>query len=247
MAAKGNISVSKGSNTSKTANSSSPGGGGGYRGLKDMVDGGGPGRSGPKFSGGSTSGIANALGVRPVGSSGSSDSSRSTRPQARPAVLTSGTGSDKRYIDTRTGQSYSSPDYSPFSFRGLTSTDPANVLRNREAAARYATMRDSSDSSGGSSGIASLFTGQGRGRNTPAASGQSLANLGAPTTPMAPVEVATPTYGLPSIPPSPGAQPALSYGAAFAPSPASPGMSYADYAALMDIFGPQVDLSFMYS
>lgn len=41
---------------------------GGYRGIGDMLDGGGPGRSGATFSGGGrVSGIANAAGISPVG------------------------------------------------------------------------------------------------------------------------------------------------------------------------------------
>ena len=43
------------------------GGGGGYKGLKDMVDGGGPGKSGPKFEGGPFSGALNSIGVKPLG------------------------------------------------------------------------------------------------------------------------------------------------------------------------------------
>jgi hypothetical protein len=42
-------------------------GGGGYTGLADMFNGGGPGRSGSTFSGGPLSGALNSLGVRPMG------------------------------------------------------------------------------------------------------------------------------------------------------------------------------------
>lgn len=46
-------------------------GGGGYTGLRDMFDGGGPGRSGPTFEGGgAVSAAANALGIAPVGQGG---------------------------------------------------------------------------------------------------------------------------------------------------------------------------------
>jgi len=41
--------------------------GGGYTSLRDMVDGGGAGRSGDKFVGGLRSGLLNAIGVRPLG------------------------------------------------------------------------------------------------------------------------------------------------------------------------------------
>jgi hypothetical protein len=54
-------------------NSSPSGGGGGlggYGGLRDMVDGGGPGASGTDFSGGLLSGTLNNVGVNPVGSGG---------------------------------------------------------------------------------------------------------------------------------------------------------------------------------
>jgi hypothetical protein len=40
--------------------------------------------------------------------------------------------------DPKTGQSFDRPNYRGLSMKGLTSTDPANVARNREAAARYA-------------------------------------------------------------------------------------------------------------
>lgn len=139
----------------------------GYTSIADMFDGGGPGQSGSTFSGGPLSGALNAVGVKPMGSSSSSSgssssglntsssssssSSGSVAPQARPTVLTTGTGTNKQFIDTSTGQAYAAPTYSAFSFRGLTSTDPANVLRNRAAAARYAAAaaaRPVSESSG---------------------------------------------------------------------------------------------------
>jgi hypothetical protein len=50
-----------------------PGGGfGGYTGLGDMFNGGGPGAAGNTFSGGPFSGVANAVGISPVGSDGAS-------------------------------------------------------------------------------------------------------------------------------------------------------------------------------
>lgn len=42
--------------------------------------------------------------------------------------------------DPKTGQSFAKPSYGAFSFKGLTSSDPANVARNRAAAARYSAM-----------------------------------------------------------------------------------------------------------
>jgi len=44
------------------------GGGGGFTGLRDMVNGGGPGAAGPTFQGGPTAMALNTLGVRPLGS-----------------------------------------------------------------------------------------------------------------------------------------------------------------------------------
>ena len=48
------------------AGSSSSGTIGGYTGIRDMFDGGGPGASGATFSGGPLSGVANAVGISPV-------------------------------------------------------------------------------------------------------------------------------------------------------------------------------------
>jgi len=42
--------------------------------------------------------------------------------------------------DPKTGQSYAKPTYGGMSMKGLTSSDPANVARNRAAAANYAAM-----------------------------------------------------------------------------------------------------------
>lgn len=164
-----------------------------------------PSTSSSDSKGGLFSGLASLF-------SGSGGKTSSTRPMARPDYLVSGTGDEKRYIDTRTGATYKEPEYGAFSLRGLTSSDPANVARNREAAARYAAMRSSSDR--GTGGISSLPGKTDTKPTTPAESEQErkarLAQIGAPTTPMSPVEVATPVYGLP-----PGMTPAVSYGTAF--------------------------------
>ena len=50
--------------------------------------------------------------------------------------------------DPKTGKTYDSPSYGGASIKGLTSTDPANVARNREAAARYASMPSSGSGNG---------------------------------------------------------------------------------------------------
>ena len=42
--------------------------------------------------------------------------------------------------DPKTGMSYANPSYRGLSVKGLTSTDPANVARNRAAAANYAAI-----------------------------------------------------------------------------------------------------------
>lgn len=53
-----------------------------YKGLLDMLDGGGMGRSGQTFEGGPLSGLMNALGIRPMGYA---DRLQDARPMARPA------------------------------------------------------------------------------------------------------------------------------------------------------------------
>jgi hypothetical protein len=69
------------------------------------------------------------------------------RPGQKPSIL-SRTTEDRgtEYVATRNmprfgleaGQRESEPDYSPFSLRGLTSTDPGNVMRNIQGAERNA-------------------------------------------------------------------------------------------------------------
>ena len=70
------------------------------------------------------------------------------RPQQRPSIMTvQRTPQDERQrVATRdiprfgisAGDTTSEPDYSPFSLRGLTSTDPGNVMRNIQGAERNA-------------------------------------------------------------------------------------------------------------
>lgn len=55
-----------------------------YRGLLDMLDGGGAGRSGQTFEGGLFSGLLNALGIRPMGYAARLEDAR---PQPRPQGL----------------------------------------------------------------------------------------------------------------------------------------------------------------
>lgn len=81
------------------------------------------------------------------GGGGGSEPPR-TRPQQRPSIMTvQRTPEDERQrVATRdmprfgisAGDTTSEPDYSPFSLRGLTSTDPGNVMRNIQASEMYA-------------------------------------------------------------------------------------------------------------
>jgi hypothetical protein len=129
------------------------------------------------------------------------------RPQARPEYASMGTGKDKTYINTRTGQTAAAPSYSGFSMRGLTSNDPGNYMRNQEAAARYNAMPQRESENRGymsrNNGIASLVT------PTPIA---APAPVVAPPSVPGPVEVPTMGYaGAPAM----GAVPP-GYGSAFA-------------------------------
>lgn len=185
------------------------------------------------------SGIGSALkGGRSQGAPTSSD-----RPQARPDVLVKGTGKDRTYTDTRTGQTYKEPEYRPFSLKGLTSTDPANVARNRAAAARYAAM-DQNRQSGRDNRTAAEVLKDEKSQEAPATvepTPPPLAQIGAPTTPMAPTEVPTPNYGLASL-----VAPTLSYGQAFQPMQPTQGLQFDVYGNplplnYMDIFGTYPD------
>jgi len=72
--------------------------------------------------------------------SGPSDSDRSpsTSPQQRPSIMTVGgqrvATRDRPRAGISAGDTASEPEYSAFSLRGLTSSDPANVMRNIQAA-----------------------------------------------------------------------------------------------------------------
>jgi len=169
------------------AAASAKGGLGGFTGFKDMFDGGGPGKSRP------------------------SGPTAADRPRARPDVVKTGTGKDAKFMDTRTGQSFAAPEYGAFSFRGLTSTDPANVARNRYGAERAMAAQAERDRRDGPdrSGIASLQPATPEPVAPAAPTPAELAMIGAPTTPMAPTFVDSPVYGM-------GVQnPAINYGTAF--------------------------------
>jgi len=90
------------------------------------------------FSGGSSSQSDSG-----GGSSGSSQApSRSPRPQKKPSIMKVGSQRvatrDMPQFGISEGDTTSEPEYSPFSVKGLTSTDPANVMRNIEGAERMA-------------------------------------------------------------------------------------------------------------
>ena len=131
-------------------------------------------------------------------------------------MLASGTGKDRVYIDTKTGQRFNEPSYSGNSLRGLTSTDPANVARNRYYAQRYANERpaygEDKDSRKADSGIPAALP-------PPKPTQAELASIGMSTAPVASTEFAPPVYGLPGIQPVGGDgfgnQPTGSYGDAF--------------------------------
>ncbi len=120
--------------------------GGGYTGLRDMFDGGGAGRSGATFSGGGAlSRAGNALGISPAGQGAAARGgagvretapTSSPRPQPKPDVVVVGSGDNKQYMNTATGERFDAPSYSALSIQGLTSTDPANVARNTYNAAQ---------------------------------------------------------------------------------------------------------------
>lgn len=136
------------------------------------------------------------------GGKGNTGSTAANRSKARFEVLKTGTGKDTRYLDTKTGKSYAAPSYGAFSFKGLTSNDPANVARNRYGAERAMAAQAERDKRDGpdrkdrkdrkKSGIASLA--QTPAATAPAPTSAELAAIGAPTTPMAPIFVDSPAY-----------------------------------------------------
>lgn len=210
----GSSAAGKTANKSGSKSGSSSSGGGFWGGVKDFFGGFG--------SGSSSSGPTSA-----------------NRPQARPDVLVSGTGKDRQYIDTRTGQRYNEPSYGAFSPKGLTSTDPANVMRNRAAADMYARQDAARAAAGYGSeggGTTDIAPAAPAPPPPPRMTREQLAALGASTAPLGPVEVATPVYGIPSA-----LQP-FSYGSAFMAQPASiPNYFNNFYGSMqgMDIFDPR--------
>lgn len=116
--------------------------------------------------GGFLSDLGRALGIGGGGGQTSSASRPSSSPPpARPSIISVGDNQrmatqDLPRFNITAGQRTTDPSYSAFSLQGLTSTDPANVMRNKQAADMYARMAAES-SAGGREG--------GGGSNAPAA------------------------------------------------------------------------------
>lgn len=190
---------------------------------------------GSKSGSGFLGSIKEALGI---GGGGSGISSAPQRPQARPEYASMGSGEDKTYINTRTGQTAAAPSYSPFSVQGLTSNDPGNYMRNREAAARYNAMPQSVHQ--GQGGIASLVSPVAGAAPVAAPTAPTTSPVVAPTPAPAPVEIPTMGYtGAPAM----GAVPA-GYGSAFAGLSQPMANPYGGMS-LMDIFSMYPDLQYM--
>lgn len=157
--------------------------------------------------------------------------------RARPDVVKTGTGKNAQYMDTKTGKSYAAPSYGAFSLRGLTSTDPANVARNRYGREGLEAMNAARDARDGPDrnerGLASLVTPptapgtETAAPTVPAApTPAELAAIGAPTMAMAPIFVEPPVYGMPDT------LPAINYGTAFTGGQPFPSINW------LDIFSP---------
>lgn len=168
------------------------------------------------------------------GAKGNTGPTAANRPKARPEVLKTGTGKDTRYIDTVTGKSYATPSYGAFSFKGLTSNDPANVARNRYGREAFDAMRAARDARDGPSlsdrGLGSLVPPP-ETPTTPAPTPAELAALGASNVPMAPIFVGSPIYE------TPGEIPAINYGTAFMGGPELPPINLMDIFAAYPNFG----------
>jgi len=124
---------------------------------RDMIDGGGPGRSGDTFQGGPFSGLLNAIGVRPAGYRQRLEDNlapqTSLRPQMRPAGLLGGTGGTQRAVDAAlnaasAGETSAAQDYGvtlpvsgpiPVEASLLPSTDPFMQMLQRAVAGPYNT------------------------------------------------------------------------------------------------------------
>jgi hypothetical protein len=170
------------------------------------------------------------------------------RPRARPDVVKTGAGKDAKFMDTRTGQSFAAPSYGAFSFKGLTSTDPANVARNRYGAERamaadrqLEALRPGRDRDRGIASLVAPTTPPGTTPGTtPAAEPTAptpaeLAAIGAPTTPMEPIFADPPTYTRYDLMEELG--PVGGYGTAFVEGPQLPPINWMDIFNTYPSFG----------
>ena len=179
--------------------------------------------------------IGSGLGSLFGGGNKNSGPSASMRPQARPEYLVKGTGKDAVYTNTRTGQTAAAPSYSPFSFKGLTSSDPGNYMRNQEAAQRYNAMPQRESENRG-------YMGRDKGIASVAPTVPAPAPVTLPTTPTAPTPVGVPTMGYAGYDSS--SIPAMGYGSAFAGLSQPMANPYGGMN-LMDIFSMYPDLQYM--
>jgi len=62
------------------------------------------------------------------------------RAEPRPTNVAMGTRNDRSYLNTKTGVQLAAPKYKAASIKGLTSSDPANVARNRAGAENISRM-----------------------------------------------------------------------------------------------------------
>lgn len=176
------------------------------------------------------------LGIIGGAFSGGKDSgpSASQRPPARPEYLVTGTGKDAVYTNTRTGKTVAAPEYSPFSFKGLTSSDPGNYMRNQEAAQRYNAMPQRESENRGymnkDKGIAALVT-------PPIVTPPPVVDTPAPEAPPTPLYVPTMGYDFnQAVSNSP-----MGYGSAFA-GLSQPAANPFGGMNFMDIFSMYPDL-----
>lgn len=105
--------------------------------------------------------------------------------------------------DPKTGMSYARPSYGAVSLKGLTSSDPANVARNRAAAANYAAAEAQRQRFGSRRDAPVSSTGS-------AAPGTPTAPVGG-VTPTTPVDPASRTYLPPPSSYRPGIDPEWEY------------------------------------
>lgn len=204
------------STTTKTsATSSGTASGGFWSGIASALGIGGSSGTTTKTSAGSSTDLKSQTPTYSgyTGGSSSGSTAGSTAPPPRPSVMAMTDSSGKTTYVTSTGQRYAEPSYSGFSLKGLTSTDPANVARNQYYAAQYANMPQSSGSDKPQPTLVNRATAA---PAEPKMTSQQLASIGAPTTPMAPIEVPSPSYGPPVTPGNDGG-----YASAYAGIPSS--------------------------